>query len=72
MTWPGDFEEGLIATSNAENKKVEEIHLIIRYPIMESWERLNCVDSVRWKTVQRIKEVATNLWTGTTVEEIQP
>lgn len=50
---------------------MEEIHLIIKYPIMESWERLDCVEDVRWKTVQAIKDVALNLWPGITVEEVE-
>lgn len=48
---------------------MEEIHLVITYPIMESWKRLNCVDSVRHKTIEAVKDLMDNFWPGAKVEE---
>lgn len=50
---------------------MEEIHLIIKYPIQESWEYLNIVESVRYRTIEAIKDTALNLWQDVTVEEVE-
>lgn len=50
---------------------MEEIHLIIRYPIQESWERLGMVEAVRWNTVEAVKDAALNLWRGVEIEVVE-
>lgn len=62
-------EMRLAESTQLNHKRTEEIHLIITYPIMKSWERLNCVDSVRHKTIAAVKDLIDGFWPGAKVEE---
>lgn len=75
MTKYGDVSNWLSRNpvKSEKNKSVratEEIHLIITYPIMESWEKLGVVDSVRWKTISAVKDLIEGFWPGARVNEV--
>lgn len=72
MNEHGDFLNRLSQnplSSLSDSDKQEEIHLIITYPIMKSWELLDRVNIVRWKTIQAAKDRLRDYRPGIKIEE---